>query len=83
MNDYLTNEYSMIKNDPLRILRSYGVKGVIIDEAQKMPELFSAIQFIVDETGKMGQFILTGSQNFLLLEKVSQICLNHGFFRQR
>lgn len=66
------NEYSMIKNDPLRVLRSYGAKGVIIDEAQKMPELFSAIQVIVDETGDMGQFILTGSQNFLLLEKVSQ-----------
>lgn len=44
----------------------------IIDEAQYAPELFSAIQARADAMGKTGQFILTGSQNFLLLERIRQ-----------
>jgi len=47
-------------------------QGMIIDEAQAMPEIFSYIQSIVDEEKRPGQFILSGSQNFLLIEKVSQ-----------
>ena len=46
--------------------------GVIIDEAQRAPELFSYVQGIVDETRQPGQFILTGSQNFTLLAAISQ-----------
>lgn len=45
---------------------------VILDEVQRVPELFSYIQGIVDEVNRPGQFILSGSQNFLLLEKISQ-----------
>jgi len=44
----------------------------ILDEAQRVPDLFSYIQGLVDRAGKPGQFILTGSQNFLLMEKISQ-----------
>lgn len=59
------------ENDPRGFLEAY--KGrVIIDEAQNVPQLFSYIQGIVDESKQVGQFILTGSQNFLLLEKISQ-----------
>lgn len=59
------------ENDPRGFLEEY--KGqVIIDEAQNVPKLFSYIQGIVDESKQVGQFILTGSQNFLLLEKISQ-----------
>lgn len=58
-------------SDPKNFLARF-TKGVIIDEAQYVPELFSYIQAITDESGKAGQFILTGSQNFLLLEKISQ-----------
>lgn len=47
-------------------------EGVIIDEAQRVPHLFSYIQTIVDLEGKVGRFILTGSQQFLMLSKVSQ-----------
>ena len=39
---------------------------------QRAPELFSYIQGIVDVNDIPGQYILTGSQNFLLLEKISQ-----------
>lgn len=46
--------------------------GAIIDEIQRAPQLFSYIQTIVDQKQKEGQFILTGSQNFGLLEKITQ-----------
>ncbi len=45
---------------------------LIIDEAQKSPKLFSYIQTKADGSNKAGQYILSGSQNFLLLEKISQ-----------
>jgi len=59
------------EEDPNRFLRSFS-EGVILDEAQRTPDLFSYIQGIVDETRKPGQFILTGSQNFLLIERITQ-----------
>lgn len=59
------------KSDP-RLFLSQHKKGIIIDEAQVMPELFSYIQTISDENNKTGEFILTGSQNFLMSEKISQ-----------
>lgn len=46
--------------------------GAIIDEAQNVPHLFSYLQEIVDNSNKGGEYVLTGSQNFLLLEKISQ-----------
>ena len=58
-------------NDPRGFLSVYD-KYVIIDEAQKAPELFSYIQQIVDDANLSGQYILSGSQNFLLLEKITQ-----------
>lgn len=59
------------QTDPRSFLTSHK-KGIIIDEAQRMPELFSYIQTISDENKKNGEFIITGSQNFLLSEKISQ-----------
>lgn len=59
------------QKDPRSFLSSH-MNGLIIDEAQRVPELFSYIQTIVDSSKKRGQFILTGSQNFLLHEKISQ-----------
>ncbi len=45
---------------------------LIIDEVQYAPELFSYIQLIIDEHQKSGMFLLSGSQNFLLMEKITQ-----------
>ncbi|MFH1564471.1 MAG: ATP-binding protein [bacterium] len=59
------------KNDPRGFLKTYK-NGAVIDEAQNVPELFSYIQEIVDTNKKPGEFILTGSQNFLLMEKINQ-----------
>lgn len=58
-------------DDPRLFLKTDS-KGIVLDEVQRVPELLSYIQGIVDERQKPGQFILTGSQNFLLLEKISQ-----------
>lgn len=46
-------------------------KGLIIDEVQYLPELFSYIQVIVDEDDK-AKFILTGSSNFALMQGITQ-----------
>ena len=66
------NDLAAVEEDPIRFLRLFAEKGVVIDEVQKLPELFSYLQVVVDESGQMGKFILTGSQNFLLLEKITQ-----------
>ena len=66
------DEREAAEEDPVRFLRVHAESGLIIDEAQKVPALFSYLQGIVDESGQMGKFILTGSQNFLLLEKITQ-----------
>lgn len=56
--------------DPRGFLSNYPT-GAILDEIQNTPELFSYIQRIVDENRQI-HFILTGSSNFLLMEKISQ-----------
>lgn len=45
---------------------------VIFDEVQRVPSLFSYLQGEVDKDQRPGRFILTGSQQFLLNEKISQ-----------
>ena len=46
--------------------------GAILDEIQRVPDLLSYLQGMVDEDPVPGRFILTGSQHFLLMERVSQ-----------
>lgn len=59
--------------DPRGFLAQYNNEnGAILDEIQKAPQLFSYLQQILDETKKKGVFILTGSNNFLLQENISQ-----------
>lgn len=59
------------QNDPRSFL-SISKSGLIIDEAQRVPDLFSYIQTIADESKTPGRFIITGSHNFLMQEKISQ-----------
>ncbi|WP_395053066.1 ATP-binding protein [Flavobacterium sp.] len=59
------------ENDPNKFLEEYD-SFCIIDEAQRVPHLFSYLQTIVDEKKIMGQYILSGSQNFLLLKNITQ-----------
>jgi len=62
---------SFALEDPVGFLNQYDQK-IIFDEVQRAPALFSYIQSRVDESGMMGQFILSGSQNFHLLNSISQ-----------
>jgi len=59
------------QNDPRGFLSQYS-DGAIFDEIQRVPELFSYLQEILDNDRATGKFILTGSNNFLLQESISQ-----------
>lgn len=57
--------------DPRGFLENYP-NGAIFDEVQRVPELFSYLQEILDNQQQNGNYILTGSNNFLLQENISQ-----------
>jgi uncharacterized protein len=59
------------REDPEAFLAQYP-QGAVIDEAQRMPEIFSYLQQLLDETKKKGLFILTGSNNFLMQQNITQ-----------
>ena len=61
----------MAQSDPKGFLKSFPAP-VIFDEIQRVPELLSYIQTIVDENKTPGQYILTGSHQPLLGESVAQ-----------
>ena len=58
-------------NDPRGFLAQFP-KGAVLDEVQRVTDIFSYLQQILDEKKTPGQFILTGSNNFLLQENISQ-----------
>jgi predicted AAA+ superfamily ATPase len=59
------------KEDPISFLNQYQ-PPVIIDEIQYVPELLSYIKTKIDEKRKPGQWLLTGSQNFVLMHNITQ-----------
>lgn len=65
------DERMLAATDPRSFLGRYN-NGAIIDEAQRVPELFNYMQGLLDKTRKDGFFILTGSNNFLLQQSISQ-----------
>ncbi len=68
-----THQKDFAQSDPVGFLDQFGVNAdIFIDEAQLVPKLFSYIQGRVDRNQKAGQYILSGSQHFLLNEAVSQ-----------
>ena len=58
-------------SDPRSFLRTIS-DGAVIDEIQRCPELLSYLQGYVDADGRMGLFILTGSQQFGLVSGITQ-----------
>jgi predicted AAA+ superfamily ATPase len=58
-------------DDPRGFLASHSNK-VILDEIQRAPQLLSYIQAIIDNKRQAGQFILTGSQQFEVMNTISQ-----------
>jgi|APHig6443718053_1056840.scaffolds.fasta_scaffold38861_2 predicted AAA+ superfamily ATPase len=75
-NEYVSLEEPELRQlaseDPRGFLAQFSGKNVILDEVQRTPDLFSYIQTRVDEVDRPGQFILSGSQNFLLMKNISQ-----------
>src|SRR5579872_4037122 len=74
---YLTLENISLRalaaEDPKGFLATHSKgHGLIIDEAQLVPELFNYLQGVVDESDRKGFYILTGSHNFLMFEKITQ-----------
>ena len=59
------------KEDPLGFLEEYP-PPLILDEIQYVPELLSYIKTRIDDDRKPGRWLLTGSQNFVLMQGVSQ-----------
>ena len=58
-------------SDPRGFLARFR-EGAVIDEVQHVPALFSYLQGVVDERRRMGDFILTGSQQFGLMARIGQ-----------
>ena len=59
------------QEDPVGFLHAHPAP-LIIDEAQRAPDLFSALQVASDERGSAGQYVLSGSQNFLMSRGIGQ-----------
>lgn len=72
---YVNAEYpdtrQFIEEDPRGFLEQYR-DGAIIDEVQRVPDLFSYLQGSVDDDPSPGRYILTGSQHFLIHAHISQ-----------
>jgi uncharacterized protein len=62
---------SLALADPRAFLAQFP-DGAVLDEIQRAPELLSYLQSAVDQRNRMGDFIITGSQQFGLLESISQ-----------
>ena len=67
------------QNDPRGFLGQYPAP-LVIDEAQRVPDLFSYMQTAVDHSGLMGQYVLSGSQQFSLLAGITQSLAGRASF---
>lgn len=65
------NILAFAENDVRGFLEKYNGK-IIFDEVQRAPGIFSQLQVVVDQKGTMGEFVLSGSQNFHLMERITQ-----------
>lgn len=61
---------ALVEQDIEGFLLQYP-NGLIIDEAQNLPELFSVLQVVVDENKSL-RYVLSGSSDFLLMQNISQ-----------
>ncbi|VGO23439.1 ATP-binding protein [Pontiella sulfatireligans] len=64
------NQLQAAKTDPVGFVHSLP-EHVILDEIQRVPELFTSIKASIDQNRAPGRFILTGSANVLLLPTLS------------
>lgn len=64
-------ERAWAQRDPRAFLARFPA-GVVLDEVQRAPDLFSLLQVLVDERRVPGRFVLTGSHQFGLVEAIVQ-----------
>lgn len=73
--DYISMEnprdYLSAKQDAVLFFESKSLP-LIIDEVQRVPELFSLIKWIVDQSDEKGRIVLSGSQTYHLMKGVSE-----------
>lgn len=62
---------NMAQADPRGFFKQYP-GNIVLDEIQRVPDLFSYVQTIVDDPSNKRHFVLTGSHNLVLMEKVTQ-----------
>jgi hypothetical protein len=64
---------ALATSDPRGFLQQHSnTHGIILDEIQRVPDLLSYIQTIIDKEKKKGYFIITGSQNLLINQAITQ-----------
>lgn len=64
-------DYLLAKEDAVLFFES-KILPLIIDEVQRVPELFSPIKWVVDQSEEKGRIVLTGSQTYHLMKGVSE-----------
>ena len=64
-------DYLLAKQDAVLFFDSHDLP-LIIDEVQRVPELFSPVKWIVDQSDQRGRIVLTGSQTYHLMKGVSE-----------
>ena len=73
--DYVSMEnprdYLLAKEDAVLFFESHDLP-IIIDEVQRVPELFSPVKWIVDQSEEKGRVVLTGFQTYHLMKGVSE-----------
>lgn len=73
--DYVSMEnprdYLSAKQDAALFFESKSLP-LIIDEVQRVPELFSPIKWVVDQSDEKGRIVLSGSQTYHLMKGVSE-----------
>jgi predicted AAA+ superfamily ATPase len=65
------NERAFAREDPVGFLSRFP-DGAVLDEVQHCPDLLSYLQTRVDREQSMGRYVLTGSQNFALMSRITQ-----------
>ena len=67
----LPDDRAFAQDDPRAFLAQFP-RGAVLDEVQRVPDLLSYLQGIIDADPTPGRWILSGSRNFALLESVTQ-----------
>jgi predicted AAA+ superfamily ATPase len=67
------------QDDPRSFLARFP-DGAVLDEIQRCPEILSYLQTLVDSDGRMGRYILTGSQQFGLMSRMTQSLAGRAAF---